>query len=199
MAVATPSTATIRVKPGLQKDHRRHRRTRLPLHGRFLNASNEEHNFVTANISCGGARLCSQYIPEVGAQVVCYLDELGRIVGNVARHTKDGFAISFAVSQVKRDRLADKLTWLINKDKLGLVEERGAQRFSTEGPAIITRQDGRRMQCRVVDISLTGAGFESDGPCPLIGEIVNVGNLSAEVVRSTHKGFGVRFIRSRPT
>lgn len=196
MAIAVEPTAAIRVKPGLRKDHRRHRRTRLALHGRFLNASNEEHSFITTNISCGGARLRSQFIPEIDAQIVCYLDELGRIVGNVTRRTEDGFAISFAVSQVKRDRLADKLIWLINKDKLGLVEERGAQRFSAEGPAIITRQDGRRMQCRVVDISLTGAGFESNSPSPLVGEVVTVGNISAEVVRSTPKGFGVRFVRS---
>lgn len=197
MTVLAQSTATIKVKPHLQKDHRRHRRARLVLHGRFLNADNEEHSFVTADISCGGARMRSQYIPEIEAQIVCYMDELGRIVGNVVRHTEDGFAVSFNVSQMKRDRLADKLTWLVNKDKLGLVEERGSQRFSAEGPAILIRQDGRRMQCRVVDISLTGAGFESDGPAPLIGEIVTVGNISAEVMRSTRKGFGVRFIRSQ--
>lgn len=197
-ALAQDNTA-IKVKPRLQKDHRRHRRAALKLHGRFLNANNEEHSFQTANVSCGGARLHARFIPNIGDQLVCYFDEIGRIVGNVVRHIEGGFAISFEVGQLKRDRIADKLTWLVNKDRLGLEEERGAQRFNAEGPAIVVRQDGRRIQCRVVDISLTGAGFECEGARPLIGEIVSVGNISAEVMRSTHKGFGVRFIKPAQT
>lgn len=185
-----------RQNPKLRKDHRRHRRVKIRLHGRFLNDASEEHSLISRDISCGGGCFSSASIPDIGSQIVCYIDELGRIVGEVVRHTDDGFAIAFKVSQIKRDRLADKLTWLVNKDRLGLVEERGAQRFAAEGPALITRQDGRTLQCRVVDISLTGAGFETDGPPPMIGELINVGNISAEVMRSTPKGFGVRFVRS---
>lgn len=185
-----------RQNPKLRKDHRRHRRVNIRLHGRFLNDTNEEHSLMCRNLSCGGALFSSASKPPLNTQIVCYIDELGRIVGNVVRHTDDGFAIAFKVSQVKRDRLADKLIWLVNKDRLGLVEERGAQRFAAEGPALITRQDGRALQCRVVDISLTGAGFETDGPKPMIGETVSVGNISAEVMRCTQKGFGVRFIRA---
>lgn len=180
--------------PRLQKDHRRHRRVPLVLHGRFLNQTSEEHTLVTVDISCGGARVRSNNKPDVNEPIVIYLDELGRVAGTVSRHTEDGFAIIFQVAQHKRDRLADKLTWLHNKDKLGLVEERGAQRFAAEGPAILIRQDGRRLQCRVIDISLTGAGFETEGPPPMIGEIVITGNISGEVVRRSNKAFGVRFI-----
>lgn len=183
----------------LKRDHRRHRRAKIALHGRFLNAQNEEHSLLTKDISCGGACLRTQSSPEVGSPIVCYIDELGRIVGKVVRHTEDGFALTFKVSQVKRDRLADKLIWLVNKDTLGLVEERGSARFAADGPALITRQDGRTVQCRVIDISLTGAGFQTDGPAPMIGEIIQVGSLSAEVVRSTRKGFGVRFLRQAKT
>ena len=62
---------------------------------------------------------------------------------------QNGFALRFQTTQTKRDKLADKLVWLTNREALGLVEERGAQRFAAEGPAIIIRQDGRRLQCRV--------------------------------------------------
>lgn len=183
-------------KPKLRKDLRTHRRVNIKLHGRFLNSVSEEHGMVTENISCGGALLKSLSVPEISSQIVCYINELGRVTGEVVRHVDDDkFAIAFSVSQVKRDRLADKLTWLANKDRLGLVEERGAQRFAAEGPALITRQDGRKLQCSVIDISLTGAGFETDGPAPMVGEVVQIsGSLSAEVMRSTPKGFGVRFL-----
>ena len=181
--------------PRLQKDHRRHRRVPIVLHGRFLNQMSEEHSLVSVDISCGGARVRANNVPALGEQIVCYFDEVGRVAGSVVRHTEDGFAIQFQAVQHKRDRLADKLTWLHNKDKLGLVEERGAPRFAASGPAILIRQDGRRLQCRVVDISLTGAGFETDGPPPMIGERVVTGNITAEVVRRTGKSFGVRFVR----
>lgn len=196
MSALAQNHAIFRQNPKLRKDHRRHRRVKIKLGGRFLNEASEEHSLICENISCGGGAFQSPFIPPVGEHIVCYIDELGRIAGEVVRHTEGGFAMAFKVSQLKRDRLADKLIWLVNKDRLGLVEERNAQRFAAEGPALITRQDGRTLQCRVIDISLTGAGFETDGPAPLIGEIVHVGNISAEVMRSTRTGFGVRFLRS---
>ena len=182
--------------PRLMKDHRVHRRVEIALHGRFLNDRSEEHSLVTVNISCGGVLVKSPAKPDLGSQVVVYFDELGRVVGNTVRHTEDGFALRFQATQTKRDKLGDKLIWLTNRDKLGLVEERGAQRFAAEGPAIIIRQDGRHLQCRVVDISLTGAGFIAEGPPPMIGEIITTGNVSAEVVRSAGNNFGVRFVRT---
>ena len=182
--------------PRLVKDHRVHRRVEIALHGRFLNDQSEEHALVTTNISCGGALVKSPAKPDLDSQVVVYLDEMGRVQGTVVRHTDEGFALYFKVTQKKRDKLADKLIWLINRDKLGLVEERGATRFAAEGPALIIRQDGRHLQCHVVDISLTGAGFIAQGPPPMIGEIVTTGTVSAEVVRSNGSNFGVRFLRS---
>lgn len=196
MSALAQDHSIFRQNPKLRKDHRRHRRVNIKLHGRFLNDDNQEHTLITENISCGGACLQSASIPAVGSDVVCYVNELGRMVGTVVRLTETGFAISFKAGQVKRDRLADKLIWLANKDRLGMAEERGAQRFSAEGPAMIMRQDGRTLQCQVVDFSLTGAGFETDGPAPIIGEIVKIGGISAEVMRSTPKGFGVRFLRA---
>lgn len=182
--------------PRLVKDHRAHRRVDIALQGRFLNNRTEEHSLVTVNISCGGALVKSPTKPGLDSQIVVYFDELGRVVGNTVRHTEDGFALRFQVTQTKRDKLADKLVWLTNHEKLGLVEERGAQRFAAEGPAIIIRQDGRRLQCRVVDISLTGAGFIAEGPPPMIGEIITAGNISAEVMRTAGNNFGVRFVRA---
>lgn len=193
MSALAQDHAIFRQNPRLRKDNRQHRRVKIKLHGRFLSGDGEEHSLVTENISVGGACFKSVSIPPLGSQAVCYIDYLGRIVGDVVRITDDGFAVQFKVSQIKRDRLADKLIWMVNKDRLGLVEERGAQRFATEGPALVVRQDGRKMQCRVVDISLTGAGFETDGPTPMVGETIKVGSIEAEVVRVTSSGFGVRF------
>ncbi|MEO0982865.1 MAG: PilZ domain-containing protein [Pseudomonadota bacterium] len=186
-AIATPAAIS-------ERERRRHRRLDLRIGGRFMNESSDEFRLRTINISCSGAFMEARQRPPLGANVVCYFDGLGRVAATVVRRTAEGFAVLFRISPFKRDKLADRLTWLLNKDALGLAEDREAPRHAASGPAVITRQDGSRLQCRVLDISLTGAGFETDGAAPMIGEIIQTGNLRGEVVRRTEKGFGVRFL-----
>jgi len=187
---ATPELRGLRP----EKDRRRHHRVELRLGGRFLNDVSEDHGLLTENISCNGAALISTQKPMTGAPIVCYIDGLGRVAATVIRRTDTGFAVRFNTTQHKRDKLADKLVWLVNKEKLNLTDERASPRYATEGPALITRQDGRTIQCRAIDISLTGAGFETDGPAPMLGEIVTVGHLRGEVVRRNKGRFGIRYI-----
>jgi len=176
------------------KDRRRHARVELRLGGRFLNDVSEDHGLITENISCNGAALISTQKPMTGTPIVCYIDGLGRVAATVMRRTDTGFAVKFNTTQHKRDKLADKLVWLMNRDKLNLTDERASPRYAAEGPALITRQDGRTIQCRAVDISLTGAGFETEGPAPMLGEIVTVGHLKGEVVRRDKGRFGIRYL-----
>ena len=154
----------------------------------------EDHTLTTRDISCGGALVDSKTRSPVGSSIVCYFDHLGRVSATVVRHTETGFAVQFQVSQHKRDKLADKLTWLVNRDVLNLSEERAAPRYAAAGPAIVKRADGRDLQCRVIDISLTGAGFKTTGPAPVIGEIVKAGNLMGRVVRCEEQFFAIRYL-----
>ena len=108
-----------------------------------------------------------------------------------------GFAMSMSATPRKRDKLADRLTWLINRDKLGLEEERGEARYQASGEATINLSDGSQLLCSVTDISLTGAAFETAGRPPFVGERVTVGNLVGEVVRVTGKKFGVRYVHGQ--
>ena len=176
------------------KDRRRHRRIIVRISGRFLNEISEDKPLQTRDISCSGAMIDSEHKPPVGARIVCYLDQLGRVAATVIRHTETGFAVNFQTTQTKRDRIADKLTWIINKGPLDLNDERRASRFAAGGPAIVRRESGRDLQCRAVDISLTGAGFKTDGPMPVIGETVKVGNLYGTVVRSAEQFFAIRYL-----
>jgi len=184
----------VRSKP----DRRRHHRVDLRLSGRFL-FEGADHTFITEDISCGGARLEAVAFPEIGTSIVCYFDDLGRVAANVARKTDNGFAVTFQSPQHKTDKLADRLVWLLNHKKYDLDDERSAPRKAAGGPALVTRSNGTKMQCRVIDISLTGAAFELDGPIPLVGEHVRVGSLRGEVVRSITGEFAIRFLHSKKT
>lgn len=193
-ALAKPERGQVngRAKP----DRRRHYRVSLNLHGRFL-LDGTEHTFLTRNVSCGGASVESAAIPAPGTRVVCYFDDLGRVSGEVIRNTEHGFAITFQTPQHKTDKLADRLIWLLNHKKYDLEDERSAPRKATGGPALITRQNGTQLQCRVIDISLTGAAFEFDGPVPIVGENVRVGSLLGEVVRAVSGEFAIRFLHKK--
>lgn len=175
------------------RDRRRFKRVTLKLGGRFLDENSEDHGLITLNMSCSGAMIYSTYSPKVDSMIVCYFDELGRVAAEVVRKTRDGFAVQFKTAPHKRDRLADRITWLINKDALGLEDERKSERFSAGGPALVMLHDGRQLQCRVLDISLTGAGFESEGGAPEMGETIVAGNLKGKVVRVENKTFAIRF------
>lgn len=178
------------------KDRRQFKRVDLELGGRYLNDSSEDHHLVTQNVSCSGAYLQAATVPAEGSEVICYFDDLGRVAATVIRRATDGFAVQFNVMQHKREKLADRLTWLVNKSILDIPEERHATRFNIDGPAHFSRKDGKLMPCRVIDMSLTGASFEANAPLPAIGEIITAGNLQGRVVRVGDGGFAVSFLRS---
>ena len=194
--VAKPKVHAIK-RTEQKKDRRANVRVDLSLNGRFLGNGVDDHSVLTRNISCGGAELIANMCPEVNSEVICYLDDLGRVEAEVVRPTKQGFAVRFKVSPRKRDKIADRLTWLANYKQLGLDDEREAPRYAGGGPALVKRADGRVLQCRTIDISLAGAAFEADGPAPPVGEIVHVGNLTGEVVRTMRNGFAIRYLHDK--
>lgn len=196
MSAALQRPLTDPVSARTKPDRRRHKRVELRLNGRFLH-NGADHTFVSANVSCGGAVVQAHAIPEIGAAVVCYFDDLGRVSGEISRHTDDGFAVEFKTSKHKKDKLSDRLIWLLNHKKYDLVDERSAPRKAGGGPALVTRANGTKLQCRVIDISLTGAAFEFDGPVPIVGEAVRVGTLRGEVVRAVSGEFAIRFLHQK--
>lgn len=178
-----------------RRDRRSYKRVELRLTGRYLLGESDDRELLTSNVSCDGALILSQSPPDSGEQIVCYFDDLGRVVADVVRMAPGGFAVRFQTSTLKRDKLADRLTWLLNKDTLGLAEDRAAARFSATGQAVVILSDGTQLQCRLTDISLTGAAFEALGTTPFVGDRVRTGNLPAEVVRVAGKKFAVRYLR----
>ena len=195
----TFSSSQVRVteeSPEEYFDRRRHKRVDIQLPGRFLTNFGDDATLSTINLSCSGALVQASTLPDPGDELVCYFDDLGRVVATVVRHTRQGFALSFNVASHKREKIADRLTWLLNKDSLDLSEERDAPRHSADVPAHVMRANGLVLSCRVLDISLTGANFECKGcALPRLGEIVSAGSIPAEVVRTGPGGFAVRYLQ----
>jgi hypothetical protein len=104
------------------KAERRHfKRVNVELSGRlFIPADNREARCQIVDLSPGGAQVVCETVPAAGEQVVIYIDNFGRFEGTVARPAEGSFAVRFQCSAMKREKIAEQLTLLLNRD---LVDE----------------------------------------------------------------------------
>jgi len=152
-----------------------------------------EYPCQTLDMSPGGVSLVTPVGARVGEKVIAYLDHIGRIEGEVVREIEGGFAMRINAPLRKRDKLANVLTWLANRDVLNLPEDRRHERFTPKNPFTqIVLPDGRSYKCRIVDVSLSGASLKTEVK-PEIGISIALGKMRARVVRHTEDGIAVEF------
>ena len=174
-------------------DRRRFARVTVSLPGTYMLADRKDYPCRSIAISPGNLTLAAPVTGAIGERVVCHLELLGRLEGEIVRHVPGGFAMSMITSRRQRLHLADQLTWLANRDALGLGEERAGERLiPARRSVIITLADGTRLKARILDLSRTGAGLAvSQRLDP--GSEITVGSTPARVVRATGEAVGVRF------
>ena len=106
----------------------------------------------------------------------------------------DGSASTIGATARKRDKLAAQLTWLANREILNLPEDRRHDRIVPRNPtARLTFSDGRVLNCRLIDLSLSGAAVSATIRPP-VGEQLTVGKVPARVVRHLEDGFALEFL-----
>lgn len=187
---------TLRNRPvtGVASDRRQHQRVRVAVLGRYMLSDRREYPCQTVDMSPGGVRLTCAVKGEIGERVVLYLEFIGRIEGVVARHTPGGFAVRLAATLRKRDKLASQLTWLANREVLGLPEGRSHERVVPDKPGVTLKlENGREVPARIIDISLSGAALSCTATPPM-GSLVTVGSTPGRLVRVFEGGFGVQFL-----
>jgi hypothetical protein len=187
--------AAVRLTPR-KLERRRHRRVPVALLGRYMLANREEYPCQTVDISPGGALLTAPVAGKVGERVVLYLEHLGRVEGVVKRHVGQGFAMTLVATPRKRDKIASQLTWLANRQALGLPEDRRHERVVPRNPmAVLKVESGREFTVQLIDVSLSGAAIAIDNK-PQLGASVAVGATPGKVVRHFQGGIAVEFLLS---
>lgn len=179
-----------------EKQHR-FARVKIALAGRFMMADGTEHNCCSIDVSPGTAAISASVLPPRGSHIILYLDRLGRLEGEVKRVFDDGFAITFDVSEAKRHRLAEDLTWLANRDIADFINKRAQARasLSTDATTMVL-EDGTLKGVTLIDVSLAGLGVQSEHLPPL-GAVIKIGANRGRVVRHFDGGFGLRFVGPR--
>jgi len=179
-------------------ESRRFQRVPVSLFGRYMLESRSEFPCQTIEMSPGDMLLHAPTKPSLGEQVVVYLDDLGRFAGPCVRLTDSGFALLLNLPAGKRDKLADQLTWFANRHSFGIADDRRHERIvPVMRRAVLRTPDAREIIVRIQDISLSGAGLESEWRPPL-GSHVVVGSTPAVVVCHFEGGFACAFQRQFP-
>jgi hypothetical protein len=62
--------------------------------------------------------------------------------------------------------------------------------------ALLTQEDGTRMTCRIIDLSLSGAAIAAENRPPL-KSLVMLGRVQARVVRNLEEGFALEFVHEQ--
>jgi hypothetical protein len=175
-------------------DLRRHHRVKVSMLGRYMLADRREYPCQTVDMSPGGVRLTCAVTGEVGERVVLYLEHVGRIEGTIARLIPGGFAVRLSATPRKRDKIASQLTWLANRESLGLPEGRTHERLTPLVTGVLLRlESGREVSARIIDISMSGVALAT-GSTPAIGMSLMVGRTPGRVVRHFEGGIGVHFM-----
>ncbi|MFU0504592.1 PilZ domain-containing protein [Pseudaminobacter sp. NGMCC 1.201702] len=168
-------------------------RVRVKIYGRFMLEDRTEHPCQVVDMSPGNVALRCDRIGNPGEKVIAYIDHIGRVEGVVTRTMQDGFAMTIIASDRKKDKLAAQLTWLANKHELDLPEDRRHERVAPRNPmSTLQLTDGRQYQCRIIDLSLSGAAIEISVK-PALGVQVTLGTMRGQVVRHFEDGVAIEF------
>jgi hypothetical protein len=171
----------------------RFQRVKVSVLGRYMLADRREFPCQVLEMSPGEAMVVAPVSGAVGERVIAYVDHIGRIEGTITEQVDGGFMMEVAASPRKRDKMAAQLTWLANKDILNLPEDRRHERVVPDNRhSTVVLDDGRRYNCKIIDISLSGAAIELDVR-PAMGTPVTLGRMRARVVRHFQNGVAVEF------
>ena len=134
-------------------------------------------------------------VGKVGDSLTTYFPDFGKLDGCIS-DTKPGcFLLELDVPYAVRQKLADKLTWLEEKQKdPEIIDLRKESRvIPARSHSILTLADGTIHECFVIDMSVTGVAVSAEMQ-PEIGTPLAVGACVGRVVRVFPFGFAVNFV-----
>ncbi|MBU6319489.1 MAG: PilZ domain-containing protein [Alphaproteobacteria bacterium] len=181
-------------KPGSGADRRRHRRVPWSAGLRGVAPGGVEFHGRTIEVGARGLSLRTRRRLTPGDRVSLHLDEVGRIEAEVAWElTSTDYTLIFRSTPEEQDRIADQLTWLINRDGLSLEDDRSDPRRTTPADVTVAFDNGQVSTCTVLDLSVFGIALSTADRIPDLGEVVRIGDRLGECIRHLDRGFAVGF------
>lgn len=181
------------IRKKAELEQRRSERLRTALEGRmFFPAEETTIGCNVVNLSDAGAGITAEEMPPLQAFVILYVEGFGRLEAVVARIDGAVLGLRFLLNDRKRKALVEKLARFVETGAADPTALRRHRRVAGESAASFVMQNGERVPCEVIDISLTGASLRTHAR-PLIGETIRIGRMPARVVRYHERGIAVEF------
>ena len=138
-------------------------------------------------------------VGKVGDYLTSYFRDFGKLDGHIS-DTKPGcFLLELDVTYATRERIANKLTWLEEKQKNpdNIIDLRKTARIiPAKSHTMLTLGDGAVHECLVIDMSLEGVAVAT--PIALeVGTPLAIGACVGRVVRVFDSGFAVQFVEKQ--
>jgi hypothetical protein len=172
-------------------ERRNYHRVSVSIAGRYMLEDKREFPCRTIDMSSGGVSLAAPTSGAIGERVVVYLDYIGRIEGAIIRLTEFGFAITLHLPGNKRERIADQLTWLLNRDSLR-EEDRRHERIVPILRHSVLIENAQEHIVRLIDVSVSGAAITTELKIPVDTAVV-LGTTKGRIVRTFESGMAVEF------
>lgn len=163
--------------------------------GRFMLPDMSEHPCQVSGLTAEGAIFITSTVPEKDAQIVAYLDEIGRVEGVSGEPVQGGFRVVFSHTGQRKERFASRLSGRASKNTTAGTDLRRHARYApTESQSHITLPDGRVYACEIIDISLSGAAVKVD-VMPSLGTYLMLGKMRGRIVRYVDSGIAIEFLK----
>jgi hypothetical protein len=134
-------------------------------------------------------------VGKVGDRVTSYFSDFGPLDGQISDTAAGSFLLELEAERARREKLADKLSWLEKRQRDASVKDaRANARIIPQNPhSTLIFADGTQRSCFVIDVSISGVAVSAD-VCPEIGTPLAVGASVGRVVRHFREGFAVQFV-----
>lgn len=162
--------------------------------GRFMLPDMTEHACQVVDVTSEGAGFLTASVPEMGQNIVAYLEEIGRVEAVSAVPIEGGFRVNFTLQGSRLERLQQRIKFLASRDPEAKDSRRHARYEPSEKVSQISLPDGRVYNCEVLDISISGAAISTE-VMPSVGTYVMLGKMRGRVVRYLDQGVAIEFVK----
>jgi len=177
----------------LARDQRSDERVSVALAGKlFVPAEKITLDCTIVNLSAGGAGIYCPEPPPLDCFVVLYIEGFGRYEGVTTRYVEGELGLKFVCKEAKRQRLEQDLAAYAADGIKGVTRVRRHRRSADPIQIDHFTMGGFEAACKLMDISLQGALLKTKAR-PAIGEVIQLGQTRAWVVRHHDEGIGVQF------
>jgi len=138
-------------------------------------------------------------VGKVGDYLSSYFKDFGKLDGRISDTKRGSFLLELDVNTATRQKIADKLVWLEQKQKDPdkVVELRRTPRIIPAKPhTTLTLADGAVHECFIIDMSIAGAAVSSAVQLE-VGTPLAIGACVGRVIRPFPSGFAVQFIEKQ--